>query len=343
MRYDGMVVPAIRASTFCGETSKAPFCLAAHCLVGWQLIRFSHPHWRLLFVLRQRLLPLHGRRSRQGRGGKHGQSHWVSVRASAVETQTSVGAATMPEGMNVEIAHKLTESEASRKKSRREEMIEIAEALVLGLVAVATAWSGYQSALWDGRQAILYGTSGRLRVEAGVAATEGGQQRLLDVVTFNTWMQAKEAKDEKLAAIYVRRFSPEYRIAFDAWLKTEPFTNADAPSGPTRVPSYRNALLEESGQLNKNADAAFLEGTAAGETAEKYVRGTVLLATVLFLIALAQRFKVRARPRGDARRGRRADGVCAYRGGNVPPALECEKQIQTKRPCGCTRAQSVLA
>ena len=158
---------------------------------------------------------------------------------------------------------------------------------------MATAWSGYHAAKWDGRQALLYGTSSRLRVEAAEAATEGGQQRLLDVMTFNTWIKAQESKDEELAAIYRRRFSPEYRVAFEAWLKTEPFTKADEPPGPALMPEYHNGLLEKSAELNKEATAAFTEGTEAREISEKYVRGTVLLATVLFLVALAQRFKIR--------------------------------------------------
>ena len=164
---------------------------------------------------------------------------------------------------------------------------------MLALIAVATAWSGYHAAKWDGRQALLYGTSARLRVEAAVAATEGGQQRLLDVMTFNTWIKAQETKDEHLAAIYRRRFSPEYRVAFDAWLKTEPFKMADEPPGPAFMPEYHNALLEKSAELNKEATTAFTEGTAARQISEKYVRSTVLLATVLFLVALAQRFKIR--------------------------------------------------
>jgi hypothetical protein len=199
----------------------------------------------------------------------------------------------MPEGMNVEIAHKLSESEGKFRKSRREELTEIAEAVVLALVAVATAWSGYQAARWDGRQALLYATSAKLHVEAGVAATEGGQQRLLDVVTFNTWIEAMETKDAKVADLYVRRFSPEYHVAFEAWLKTNPSTNRDGPAGPSLMPQYHNGLLKRSEQLNQDGTSAFAEGTEARETSDNYVRGTVLLATVLFLIALAQRFKLR--------------------------------------------------
>ena len=198
----------------------------------------------------------------------------------------------MPEKMNIEIAHKLAETEAGPNKAFRAELVEIAEAVVLALIAIATAWSGYQAAKWDGRQALLYGTSSRLRVEAAVAATEGGQQRLMDVMTFNTWIQAHETNDQLLADLYLRRFSPEYRVAFDAWLKTEPFTKPDQSPGPALMPEYHNALLEKSAETNQEATTAFTDGTNARATSEIYVRGGVLLATILFLIALAQRFKI---------------------------------------------------
>ena len=200
----------------------------------------------------------------------------------------------MPEGMNVEVAHKLSEQEHDeRRRHRWEEVVEIFEAVVLAVVAIATAYSGYQAARWDGRQAFLYGTSSKYRVEAGVAATEGGQQRLLDVTTFNTWIEVRAQGQEELAALYVRRFSPEYRVAFYAWLATHPFSNPNAEPGPSFMPQYHNALLAEADRLNAQATAAFEAGTEARDTAEKYVRDTVLFATILFLIALSQRFKLR--------------------------------------------------
>jgi hypothetical protein len=200
----------------------------------------------------------------------------------------------VPEDVNEEIAHRLAEHEpAMVRKARWEELLEIAEAVVLALVAVATAWSGYQAAKWDGRQAELYGQASATRIKADEASTAGGQERLLDVSTFNTWIQAKTAGDHELAALYVKRFSPEYRVAFDAWLKTDPLSNPDAPAGPIYMAEYHNALLEQAAEMNDEASAVFDEGTRSRQTAEQYVRTTVLLATVLFLIALSQRFKLR--------------------------------------------------
>ncbi len=198
----------------------------------------------------------------------------------------------MSEDINVGIAHELLESGATPQGATRKWLIEVAEAIGLSVIAVATAWCGYHAARWDGRQAFLYGNSSRLRVEAALEATQGGQQRLLDVVTFNTWIRLKEMHDDKIAAIYVRRFSPEYRVAFEAWLKTDPFNNVNAPPGPADMREYRNTKLLRSDQLNREASAAFDQGTKARENSEQFVRGTVLLATILFLIALAQRFKI---------------------------------------------------
>jgi hypothetical protein len=41
------------------------------------------------------------------------------------------------------------------------------------------------------------------------------------------------------------------------------------------------------------ADAEFAKGAKAGATADKYIRDTVFLATVLFLVGIASHFPVR--------------------------------------------------
>ena len=60
------------------------------------------------------------------------------------------------------------------------------------------------------------------------------------------------------------------------------------------MPQYRNPSFESAARLNALASATFNQGSAARDTAERYVRDTVLFASVLFLVAIAQRFKVRS-------------------------------------------------
>jgi hypothetical protein len=200
----------------------------------------------------------------------------------------------MPEQMNVEVAHKLSEQEqAARNKRRWEEVIEIVEVLLLAAAAIATAWSGYQAAKGDGQQSVLYSDASVDRVQANTAATLGQQRLAADGAMFSAWLEARAANDAELQAMLVRRFSPEYRTAFAAWLDTKPFTNPDAPPGPGYMPAYHNPQMEQAEQLNEQAATLEEAGTEARHTAEEYVRATVLFALVLFLVAVGQRFRVR--------------------------------------------------
>jgi hypothetical protein len=200
----------------------------------------------------------------------------------------------MPEGANIEIAHHLQEhgEGGGRHTILRERALEIVEGVLLALVAIATAWSGYQAAKWDGREAELYGKSSKIRLTAEGALTRGGQEQLYDAGTASSWLQAEATGNTDLARIYTRRVRLEVRPAFNAWVKTDPIHNPHAPAGVLEMPQYHNRLLSTSAKLQALATATFERGTAARENGDRYVRVTVLLATVLFLIALSQRFKL---------------------------------------------------
>ena len=58
------------------------------------------------------------------------------------------------------------------------------------------------------------------------------------------------------------------------------------------MPQYHNAAAERPRTPASEPRAYFEQGTKARETGDQYLRNTVLLATVLFLTALAQKFKV---------------------------------------------------
>ena len=198
----------------------------------------------------------------------------------------------MPEGANIEIAHHLHEGHEhdAGRSARRERTLEIVEGVLLAVVAIATAWSGYQAAKWDGREAELYGKSSRIRLTAEGLQTRGGQEQLYDATTVSSWLEAEVTGKTAVARVYAGRIRPEVRPAFRAWVKTDPVHNPNAPVGPIQMPQYRNRLLARSAELRAEASAVFDEGTTARERGDRYVRVTVLLATVLFLIALSQRF-----------------------------------------------------
>jgi hypothetical protein len=181
--------------------------------------------------------------------------------------------------------------ESGNRSQSRLEVIEIIEALILALVAVATAWSGYQAAEWAGKRAEDYAQASRLRVTAEGLATLAGQERIYDSETFNSWLGAQLDGKKEAAEFFDRRFRDEYRTAFAAWMSTDPFNNAQAPPGPIFMPEYHNAKHEQFLNLNKQAADVTDQGTKSGETGDQYVRITVLLATVLLITAIGQRFR----------------------------------------------------
>jgi hypothetical protein len=193
-----------------------------------------------------------------------------------------------------EVAHAIGHHHGASGSGRRAELVEILEAVVLAVVAVATAWSGYQTARWDGRQAKLYGTSTKNRALSNKYATRNGQLQLYDSTTFSFWLQARSRGDRAAEQLFERRFRLEFRPAFAAWLATDPFHNAKSPPGPLLMPQYHNGAAESAKAYDERATAAFEAGNKARETGDKYLRNTVLLATILFLTALAQRFKLEA-------------------------------------------------
>jgi hypothetical protein len=200
----------------------------------------------------------------------------------------------MPEsvgGSNIEVAQHLSEH-TEHAQSRAHKILEIAEAIMLAIVAVSTAWSGYQAALWTGHQAEFYGLASRYRVEAEGAATTANQERLYDASTVVEWLKAEANGQKKVADLFERRFLPEFRPAFEAWKKTDPLNNPDAPAGPFFMAEYRSAKSEEAAKLSEQATEAFERGDRAREHSDGYVRVTVTLATVLLLMAVSQRFKV---------------------------------------------------
>jgi hypothetical protein len=199
----------------------------------------------------------------------------------------------MPEagGSNIEIAHHLTEHEES--EASRHAVLEIIEAVVLAIVAITTAWSGYQAALWTGHQEELYGKASRFRIQAEGVAGYANQERLYNASTVVEWLEAEAHNDKKLSVLFERRFLPEFRPAFEAWKKTDPLNNPNAPAGPQMMPEFRSAKTQEAARLNDQATETFEQGTRGRQFADQYVRATVTLATVLLLVAISQRFKTR--------------------------------------------------
>ena len=195
----------------------------------------------------------------------------------------------MSEHVHVHPPHELTESHGE-STTRSERVLELFATILLSLATLGIAWSGYQAARWNGRQARDYAQSNTARSLANRAATTGAQNRTQDLLNFNRWLEVKTEGDQQLADLYQRRFRPEFLPAFEAWLAEDPLNNPAAEASPLRVPQYHVAALEKSDRLETEGTEHFENGKNATERTDSYVLSTVFFASVLFFAGISMRF-----------------------------------------------------
>lgn len=179
-----------------------------------------------------------------------------------------------------------------RDGGRHSRIVQICEALLLALVTITAAWAGYAAARWGTASRVDIAQAGTLRDLSTRADLQALSIRNFDSSTFEAWFIAFTLSSPQKEAIAARRFRPAFRVAFNAWMKTDPLHNPNALPGPTYMPQYKQPDQAKSIALDNAADAEFTAGNHAGTTGDDYVRITVFLAAVLFMVGIGSTFKL---------------------------------------------------
>jgi hypothetical protein len=204
----------------------------------------------------------------------------------------------VPEGLSAaevgkEIAEHKKHAAADKEDDHTDRWPSIIEAVLLSLVAVLAAYSGYAAAKWGTESSVTLAKASAERTKASRADLEGLVTRTLDSASFNAWFTAFTAGNAKAEGLAAKRMRPGYRPAFNAWLATDPAHNLNAPPGPAYMPQYVIPQDVAARSHDAQADVALAKGQEAGSTADKYIRDTVFLATVLFLVGISGQFRIR--------------------------------------------------
>jgi hypothetical protein len=199
------------------------------------------------------------------------------------------------EGLStVEIGQEVAEY-VQRHAVTRHDRWSLAEAVLLSIVTLIAAWSGYAAAKWNTESRLELAHASIHHTQANRAFQQSITLRTWDASAFNSWFTAYIAGHESAARVAEGRFRPEYRVAFDAWLATHPFTNPNAPPGPQSMPQYHPEGVARAQTLDAEGDAEVAKGEHDGNVADDYIRTTVVLASVLFLVAISGHFPRRVR------------------------------------------------
>ena len=203
----------------------------------------------------------------------------------------------MPEGLSpIEAGKKLHEHTTephqpatSERGSRHSRMVQVGEALLLSLVTIAAAWSGYAAAKWGTESRFELAQAATLRNLATRADLSALSTRNFDSSTFNAWFTAFTW------TIPRSRPSPSGASGRSSrWPSTPGWPpippQPRAPPGPTTCPSTGSPIRPRprrwTGRPWRRRRA-----TMRGWWVTT-IRITVFLAAVLFLVGIGSTFKL---------------------------------------------------
>ena len=205
----------------------------------------------------------------------------------------------MAEGLSAtevgkEIGEHKKHADHTDAEDRRDRLLSVTEALLLSLVAVLAAYSGYAAAKWSTESSVSLAKASAARTKANRAQLEGLAdpharlgvlQRLVRGVHDGQCQRRASRREAPAGGLSpgVLRLAGHRSGAQSARLRRARPTcrSTSFPRKPRRRSTTRRRTH------------SFARGSEAGATGDEYVRDTVFLATVLFLVGISGHFPLR--------------------------------------------------
>lgn len=186
-----------------------------------------------------------------------------------------------------------TATEVDPDESRWGFTLELFAVVLMSLTAIATAWTGFQSAKWSGVMSIRFSEAAAGRTESVRWSNTAAQEVNLDVSVFVAWVEATAVGDDELAGFIRDRFPTRLQVATDAWLDTDPLGDPDAPSSPFVMDAYVHEARDEALRLEALAETKSADAREANQRSDNYVLTTIVFASVIFFAALSSKLRDR--------------------------------------------------
>lgn len=171
--------------------------------------------------------------------------------------------------------------------------LELIVAILLGLIAITTAYASFQAALYDSQMAGAYNVGNAQATEAESLYLEGNQQFLQDTQVFNqlSLLQVRIATGDALAqeeydTLYFQGVSDEFGAAID---RAAAQTEADPEFfySPLDDEDYQNYLFSPWSEMKDSSIATIKNGDEYNNRSDKLTLYTVLMSVSLFLLGIA--------------------------------------------------------
>lgn len=148
---------------------------------------------------------------------------------------------------------------------------------------IGISYSSYESHLWLGVQTFLLREVNVDSLHTAKEELTQGQHTVIDVVTFTQYSNAIIRNEQNLSNFYYNRFTPEMKVAVDAWLATDPLKNPNAPPSPFAMSEYNRTHVLLAQQFANKTNSELQQAQQANENSSSYVFLSVLYSSALFI------------------------------------------------------------
>jgi len=171
----------------------------------------------------------------------------------------------------------------SDKIESKSKWISVSSVIMLGIIMIGISYSSYESHLWLGVQTFLLREVNVDSLHTAKEELTQGQHTVIDVMTFTQYSNALIRNDQNLSNFYYHRFSPEMKVAVDAWLATDPLKNPNAPPSPFAMSEYNRTHVLLAQQFATKTNLELQQAQQANENSSSYVFLSVLYSSALFI------------------------------------------------------------
>ncbi len=148
---------------------------------------------------------------------------------------------------------------------------------------VGIAYSAYEADQWVGVQTFLLREVNTNSLRTAADELAQGQHTTVDAMTFIQYSNALIRNEHNLTNFYYQRFTPEMKVAVDAWLQTDPLKNPNAPPTPFAMSEYNRTHELHAKQFEIKTNLALQQAQQANENSSKYVYSSVFYSSALFV------------------------------------------------------------
>jgi hypothetical protein len=179
-----------------------------------------------------------------------------------------------------------TKAEEARKQ-RLVDRTEIVIAILLGMAAILTAWSTFQSAQIDSSISAAYSEGIRLSDAASQAFNDASATDVADQSLFLEYAKAANSGDVSTATyIHDSLMTPELQSAVDWWTNQPDSATYPTPFTPDN-PNWSTKMFDDATALDTDAQAKFDEAKKLDGVGSDFDILSIIIALSLFLFGVA--------------------------------------------------------